>query len=248
MPVHESEAIILRTFPLGEGDRLVSFLGRAEGRLRGVASGARKPKSRFGSTLELLSYVQISFYQRETRDLVRIKSCELIESFLDVQRDYAAGIVLALASEITEAVLGEREAAEAHFRLLLVLARGVKHGIDAALAMAYFALWTVRLGGWLPQLDKCARCGAVLSETAYFGEHGIFCGACRIPGQRPIAKEVLEIARRMLANNLENVAKGSVSQAAVLILRHVMLDLIEQRIEKRLRTRKPLDEGAGALP
>ncbi len=81
MPVFESEAIVLRSFPLGESDRLVSFLSRDHGRLRGVASGARRTKSRFGSTLEPLSYVRIWFYQRETRDLVRISQTDLIESF-----------------------------------------------------------------------------------------------------------------------------------------------------------------------
>ncbi|MGD1213060.1 MAG: recombination protein O N-terminal domain-containing protein, partial [Candidatus Acidiferrales bacterium] len=55
MPLHESEAIVLQSYPLGEADRLVSFLSRAMGRVRGVAAGARRPKSRFGSTLERLS-------------------------------------------------------------------------------------------------------------------------------------------------------------------------------------------------
>src|SRR5262245_47787076 len=116
MPVRESEAIVLRSFPLGEGDRLVSFFSRTYGRLRGVASGARRPKSRFGGTLEPLTYLRIWYYERENRDLVRISQTELIESFIDVQHDYAAGIALALASDISESVLGEREAAEPNFR------------------------------------------------------------------------------------------------------------------------------------
>src|ERR1700731_229077 len=122
MPLKESEAIILRTFPLGEGDRLVSFLDRQAGKLRGVARGARMPKSRFGSTLEILSYIRIWYFERENRELVRINQCELIESFLDVQKDYQAGVYLALMSEITEAVLGDREAADPQFPLLLLAA------------------------------------------------------------------------------------------------------------------------------
>src|SRR5712672_4613247 len=158
MPVKESEAIVLRGYPLGEGDRLVSFLDRQTGRLRGVARGARLPKSRFGSTLELLSYIRIWYFERENRELVRINQCELIESFLDVQSDYQAGTCLALISEVTEAVLGEREAADAQFRLVLLAARAVrKHGASPVV-LAYFCLWTARLGGWLGALDRCARC------------------------------------------------------------------------------------------
>src|SRR4030088_3618646 len=88
MPARETESIILKTFPLGEADRLVSFLGRSSGRIRGVAAGARKLTNRYGSTLEVLSHVQIWYVEKETRDLVRIQQCELLESFHKAQSDY----------------------------------------------------------------------------------------------------------------------------------------------------------------
>src|SRR6266849_4145018 len=168
MPLRESEAIVLRTYPLGEGDRIVSFLDRGAGRLRGVARGARHPKSRFGSTLEPLSHIRIWFFERETRELVRINQCELIESFLEVQRDYTAGLGLAAISEITEAVLPEREPADAAFRLVLLVARTIRREGRIALPLAYFNLWTVRLGGWLPQLDCCTRCGREIGAEGVF--------------------------------------------------------------------------------
>src|SRR6202158_324408 len=149
MPLKESEAIVLRTFPLGEGDRLVSFLDRQSGRLRGVARGARLRRSRFGWALELRSYIRIWYFERESRELVRINQCELIESFLDLQKDYQAGIYLALMSEVTEAVLGEREAADPQFRLLLLAARAIRTNGAGPAILAYFSLWTVRLGGWV---------------------------------------------------------------------------------------------------
>jgi DNA repair protein RecO (recombination protein O) len=251
MPVRESEAIVLRSFPLGEGDRLISFLSRANGRMRGVASGARKPKSRFGSTLELFSYVRIWFYERETRDLVRINQCELIESFFTAQRDYATELALALASEVTEAVLGEREVAEPNFRLLLVIARAIKAGADPAMALAYFALWTVRLGGWLPQLDRCVRCGAALVAGAFLSQgQGIICENCSVTGQVRISSSALHVARRFLVTKLEKLIDGAQKSdttpvSAVTELRNLMFDLIEERIEKRLKTRRLLEERAG---
>src|ERR1700688_2864616 len=104
MPLKESEAIVLRTFPLGEGDRLVSFLDRQSGRVRGGARRAQLPTRRFGSALEVLAYIRIWYFERENRELVRINQCELIESFMDLQSDYQASIYLALLSEITEGV------------------------------------------------------------------------------------------------------------------------------------------------
>src|SRR5579863_10112274 len=141
MPLHESEAIVLQRYTLGEADRLVSFLSRTMGRMRGVAAGARKPKSRFGSTLERLSYIRIWFYERETRELVRISQCEVIESFLDAFRDYPSSVALALLSEIIETVLPDREASDANFRLLLLSAQTIKRTGKPELPLAYFALW-----------------------------------------------------------------------------------------------------------
>jgi DNA repair protein RecO (recombination protein O) len=241
MPVHESEVLILRSFPLGEGDRLVSFLSRSEGRIRGVASGARRPKSRFGSTLEPFSYVRMWFYERETRDLVRINQCELIESFIDAQREYSAGVALALVSEATEAVLGEREVAESNFRLLLVIARAIKAGAKLPLALAYFAFWTVRLGGWMPSLDRCSRCSATLGERAFTARAGaLFCANCSLPGQRGISKDALQLARRMISEKLEQLMTATIAAAIVNEVKDHMLNLIEQHIEKQLQTRKML--------
>src|SRR6202165_522163 len=182
MPLKESEAIVLRTFPLGEGDRLVSFLDRQVGRVRGVARGARLPKSRFGSTLEVLAYIRIWYFERETRELVRINQCELIESFMDVQRDYSSAIGLALVSEITDSVLGEREAADAQFRLILLTARAIRACGPSQVVLAYFCLWTARLGGWLGPPDRCSRWGRALHlETAFHsvGFAEIYCVDCR---------------------------------------------------------------------
>src|SRR5215469_11119815 len=166
MPLRESEAIILQHYALGEADWLVSFLSRAMGRVRGVAAGARRPKSRFGSTLERLSHIRIWFFERETRDLVRINQAELLESFLDVFSDYASGIALSLLAEITEAVLPDREPSDPNFRLLLLAAQAIKRTRKPEIPLAYFVLWTVKLGGWLPPLNACARCGRDLSSDS----------------------------------------------------------------------------------
>ena len=126
MPARETEAIILKTFPLGEADRLVSFLGRSSGRLRGVAAGARRLKNRFGSTLEVLSHVQLWYVERETRDLVRIQQADMLESFHRAQSDYGLSTGLAVISEVAELVLPEREVSEAMFRLMLLTVREIE--------------------------------------------------------------------------------------------------------------------------
>src|ERR1700737_4322202 len=185
MPARETEAIILKTFPPGGGGRLVSFLGRTSGRMRGVAGGARRLKNRYGSTLEVLSHVQIWYVEKETRDLVRIQQCELLESFNKAQSDYVLSTGLAVVSEISELVLPEHEVAEAMFRLILLAAREIERTADWSLALSYFAFWTVRLGGWLPRFDRCVSCGTPFGEQpAFFAnwEAGLLCERCRRSG------------------------------------------------------------------
>ena len=246
MPLKESEAIVLRTYPLGEGDRLVSFLDRGFGRLRGVARGARHPKSRFGSTLELLSFIRIWYFERETRELVRINQCELIESFLDVQRDYRSSVALALVSEITEAALGEREAADAQFRLILITARAIRARGPSPAVLAYFSLWTARLGGWLGPLDRCTRCGRELEAEAAYHAHGfaeLFCGSCKESGMEAISKGALAIARTAVSGPLERLLKDNPPDIPAKELLGVALDILEYHFEKQLTSRKLLDRG-----
>lgn len=243
MPVRESEAIILRTYPLGEGDRLVSFLSREEGRIRGVAAGARKPKSRFGASLEPLSYVRMWFYEREGRPLVRISQCELLESFLSAQRSYNAIAAFALMAEVSEAVLPEHEPSDPMFRLLLATSRAMAGTGRIGLPIGYFVLWTVRLGGWLPPLDRCAGCGKDLAgQGAWMGEEasGAFCRDCRAQGARTMSKDALATARRILRESLEKLATAGDFRVPP-ELTNYWLNLIEQHIERKLNVRSSLE-------
>ncbi|HTZ76166.1 MAG TPA: DNA repair protein RecO [Candidatus Aquilonibacter sp.] len=248
MPLHESEAIVLQNYPLGEADRLVSFLSRTMGRMRGVAAGARKPKSRFGSTLERLSHVRIWFHERETRELVRISQCEIIESFIDAFRDYPSSIALGLFSEVTQAILPDREASDANFRLLLLASQEVKRTGKPELPLAYFALWSVKLGGWLPVFDRCVKCGRTIAsgEPAYFSRQAaaIFCTRCRQPGMRTLSAPALAAARRMLAERLDKIGEEIAEPKALRELTDCMLDIIEHQIDRKLTSRELLEAPA----
>jgi DNA repair protein RecO (recombination protein O) len=248
MPLHESEAIVLQSYPLGEADRIVSFLSRTAGRLRGVAAGARRTKSRFGSTLERLSHIRIWFFERENRELVRINQCELIESFLGAFGDLSSATALSLFSEITEAVLPDHEASDANFRLLLLAAQSIKRTGKPEMPLAYFTLWTVKLGGWLPPLDTCSRCGKslALTDPAYFARSGsaLACGKCRVPGMRVISAAALAAARKMLAERLDRLNEEIIPLRAARELTDVMLDVIEHQIDRKLVSRELLESPA----
>jgi DNA repair protein RecO (recombination protein O) len=244
MPARETEAIILKTFPLGEADRLVSFLGRASGRIRGVAAGARRLKNRFGSTLEVLSHVQIWYFERETRELVRIQQTDLLESFHRAQSDYGLSTGLAVISEVAELVLPEHEVSEPMFRLILLTVRQIEGSGDWQLPLSYFAFWTVRLGGWLPRFNRCASCEEVFdAKPAFYDAHhaGLFCSNCRRSGMRLLHSEGRGLAERFTGERLDRIALAKPMAAGVGELREASLSWIEFHLERRLTTRDLLE-------
>jgi DNA repair protein RecO (recombination protein O) len=244
MPARETEAIILKTFSLGEADRLVSFFGRASGRMRGVAAGARRIKNRYGSTLEILSHVQLWYIEKETRDLVRIQQCELLESFHKSQSDYELSTGMAVVSEISEQVLPEHETAESMFRLLLLTVREIERTGAWQLPLSYFAFWTVRLGGWLPQFDRCAACGATFGLQAAFHapwEPGLYCEKCRRGGMRPLHLEGRRLAERFAGEKLDKMEFLPPMKQPAAELREASLNWIEHHTEKPLATRRLLE-------
>jgi DNA repair protein RecO (recombination protein O) len=244
MPARETEAIILRTFPLGEADRLVSFFGRASGRMRGVAAGARSVKNRYGSTLSVMSHVQLWYIEKETRELVRIQQAELLESLNKSQSDYELSTGLAIVSEISELVLPDHEVSEPMFRLMLLTAREVERTADWTLPVSYFAFWTVRLGGWLPRFDRCAKCGTAFGvDPAYAAgwADGLFCENCRSSGMRPLMVDGRKLAEQFAGTSLDKLDAKGMSKRDVEELREVCLNWIEHHTEKKLGTRRMLE-------
>jgi len=121
VPARVSEALVLRTYPLKEADLIVSLLSRDQGKLRGVAKRARRPKSAFGSGLERLSHVRMAYFQRENRELVNLDSCELIRSQFDLVSDYTTSVALDFFAEASELLLPAAEPSEKFFRLLVAV-------------------------------------------------------------------------------------------------------------------------------
>jgi DNA repair protein RecO (recombination protein O) len=166
MPVRVSETFVLRTYPFREADLIVSFFTRDRGKLRGVARRARRPKNSFGSGLERLSHVRMSYYERENAELVNLSGCELIESQFDLQSDYERAVALDFFTEVAEQLLPPQEASEKFFRLLAAVLDFLRQGGQVWSAVAYFALWTVRLSGVFPEL-RVSREAAEIAEEMF---------------------------------------------------------------------------------
>src|SRR6476646_7176938 len=149
MPVYTSDALILRTYKLGEADRIVVFLTRDRGKKRGVAKGARRAKSRFTGTLESLTRAGIAYYERELRDLVRINYVEPQRSALSVVAHGAADAsTLGHAEYFAELIdewASEGHADERLYRLGSSVIDALADGVPIDALARYFEFWVMRL-------------------------------------------------------------------------------------------------------
>ncbi len=272
MPACVSEALVLRTYPLKEADLIVSFLTRDQGKLRGVAKRARRPKSGFGAGLERLSHVRMSYFQRETRELVNLDSCELIRSQFDLVSDYWTGVALDYFAEVADQLLPSAEPSEKFFRLLLAVLDYLRPAVGddpaaAALsssgrvwrAVTYYSLWAVRLSGWLPELHVCLGCGSLLDEPepggererAFFhrGRAGLLCGHCRramaVGSSWELSAESRNTAAEMLRRPVAQLSKTDWAQATAADLRRFLVQQIESHVERKLVTARLLEESEG---
>jgi len=246
MPARESEALVLRTYPFRESSLIVSFIARDQGKLRGVARGARQIRSRFGAGLERLSHVRMFYFQRENRDLVSLDSCELIDSQFGVLTDYSLGVALDFLAEISEQLLPEHEPNDRYFRLLLLVLDYLRAGGPAALwpAVTYFSLWAVKLGGWLPDLSTCMNCGVEIpaEERAFFTRilPGLVCERCRPSSPWTLAPESRAIAEEMLQASLRKLSSRSWDKQTAADLRQFVVQRLEEHLQRKLGTAEVL--------
>lgn len=193
MPLDFTEAIILRSSPSGELDKIVVFFSRDKGLLRGRAKGARKFGNRFGSSLEPMSHVKVFYYEKERQDFVTISQCELLESFLDLQKDFETACFLSYWAELTEEFYPAKIKEEPLFRLLLACLRALKAGGDRHLITLYFEVWLLRLSGLLPDTKRCLRCHRLLGSQVWLSpkKDGFFCERCSSEKKEPLPTELI---------------------------------------------------------
>jgi DNA repair protein RecO len=146
MPLHTSDALILRTYKLGESDRIVVFLTRDRGKKRGVAKNARQSRRRFGGALEPLTYGRVGYVERERRELVRLDYVEQLRSPLSAIDGEALGYVSYFA-ELIDEWAQDADPNEALFRLGVSTTDAIAAGVPIEPLARYFEFWLLRLQG-----------------------------------------------------------------------------------------------------
>lgn len=159
MSVYQSQAVVIGRRVLGESDRLVEFYTRDFGKLRGVAKSARRPRSRFGSSLELFTFGEVIFFDSGRSELVRIDHFDIVHSFVVVREDLDRLGRGAWAVEALARLVAERDPNSTLFRLLVRSLTSLETSSRPRWVATCFALRAIDLFGHRPRIDRCVGCG-----------------------------------------------------------------------------------------
>ncbi len=191
MPIRHCDAIVLRTYRVGEADKVVVFLTRELGKLRGMAKGARRTKSRFGGSLEIGTEVALTFFEKEAQELVSVDRCDIIRSGFSSLGNPLFACTVAYFTDLVDQFAPEREANPKLYRLISAAVGTLADGVDPEQTARYFEAWLLRLAGFYPRQRTCSGCGALLArEGARFvlAEHRLSCRRCASGGIRFLRK------------------------------------------------------------
>lgn len=231
MGLYREHGIVLRTYKLGEADRIVVMITESHGKVRAVAKGVRKTKSRFGGRLEPTSHVSLLLY--EGRELDIISQVESVDAFRTIREDLDRIGPAVTMLEVVDQVAQEREPSPRLYQMLLGALRTLAAKSSVVVVPAFF-LKVLDLEGLRPELDCCVTCGSDIDLVAFDPDQGgVLCRTCR--RGMPITAEALSMMRRILGGGLA-AALDEPSSPTTHELEVVATRCMEHHLERRIRS------------
>ena len=213
MSLYRDEGVVLRTQKLGEADRIITVLTREHGRVRAVAKGVRRTKSKFGARLEPFSHIDVQCYVGRSLDVVTQVEA-LAAMGAPIAADYGRYTAGTAMLETTERLTDvEREPAVQLYLLLVGGLRALAAGThDPALVLDSFLLRALSVSGYAPSFDDCVRCGSAGPHRwLSVSSGGSICQDCRQPGSVTPSPDALSLLGALLAGDWD-VADDSESR------------------------------------
>lgn len=190
MALYREQGVVLRSYKLGETDRILHLFTQGRGKVRAVAKGVRRSGSRFGGRLEPFSHVDVQLY--EGRELDVVTQAELITSFASVRGDWVLSACGSAMAEGADRVAQPDERSNGLFLLLLAGLRALSDApAHPAVVLDAYLLRLASVAGYHPYLEGCASCGAPGAHPVFhIASGGTLCAGCAPPGSQPLASPV----------------------------------------------------------
>ena len=211
MPLHTAEALVLRTYKLGEADRIVVFLTRDRGKKRGVAKGARRQRSPFAGALEPLTEVRVAYFESERRELVGLNYAETVRSPLMLANPGASTetghyMLVEYFAELLDEWAQDSDADDRLYRLGVSMLDALTAGVPTEPLARYFEYWLLRLQGVYPEVRSNLSPDAVGFLTALRAVPPHEVGG--VPADARVLRELEGVHRALIATHLEKSLKS----------------------------------------
>ena len=181
MAIHETEALVLRTYNLAEADKIVVCLSRSAGLIRGVAKGCRKLKNRFGASLEPFTLINLTYFEKENQELVSFSQTEILRSRFNLSGNASILTGFSYMGDLLIDFSPPHQANDNLYRMALACFEAASQAPeDLEAVLRYFEVWLLKIEGFLPDLKTCASCHRAFSdETVYLGNDlSLRCAEC----------------------------------------------------------------------
>ena len=236
--IHRDEGIVLRTYKLGEADRIIVFLTKRRGKVRAVAKGVRKTRSKFGSRLEPMSHVALQLYEGRELDLVtQVDSIDHFRALReDLDRIARASAMLETADQLAQ----EGEVNPSLYQMLLGALRTLD-GSESPLVVPAFFWKVLALEGYRPEVEACVICGAGGTDVLVafdLDSGGLLCHGCR--RGTAVSPGAVTLLQQILGGQLNEALAAPVSSATSEV-DHLATRAVEHHLERRLRSVTVLD-------
>ena len=241
MPVQTTKAIVIKSQSLGEVDKIISLYTSDFGKVRAVARGIKRPKSRYGGSLELLNYGDLVFFFRPHKDLQIINSFDILDSFNILKDDLTKMAYAFYIVELLDAMGVEGKVNDIAFQLTLRALSTVESITHPELLIHAYELQLMTLMGFRPQLQKCVGCSNdVTGKTFRFSSPlgGMLCSKCfyKDASALPISRGTCELMKRMQTLDLSLVQRISASDSVKRELKKALSAFISFQLEKQFKS------------
>jgi len=203
MGLRSSEAVVIGGHNIGEADRIVVFYTESYGKVRAVAAGARRIRSRFGGSLELFTHGRLVYFERANTDLHRLNEFALQQPFHTLRTSLDLLVAASEVAELTGIAGVEGEGNGEFFSLIVETLGGLDTGLPPSPLLRVFEIRLLKTLGYLPELYRCVRCrGRLPDGVQSFGlsEGGLLCASCRTEAMEtlPLSPAALAFLRASL--------------------------------------------------
>lgn len=235
---------MLRRKDIGEADRILTLFAPGRGKVRVVAKGIRKPRSRKAGHLEL--FTRTNLLLAAGRDLDIVTQAEIVDAYRPLREDLLRGAYGGYMVELLDRFTPDGEEHDALYDLLRRGLGWACEAADLALAARYYELHLLSMAGYQPQLQRCVECGRMLEPVDQFfsaAGGGVLCPGCGQeagpsgPGGRlPLSLGALKLLRYMQANPYSKVAALNVGSRTHGEVEYVLVRYITLLLERQLKS------------